>query len=392
LLLGEVPPVLAIVGGVICIAGVVVVRTPSLGRLRASAVVSLVLALGIGACGGGTVSPGPTVAPSASSAALAPTNPPATVPPIPTLPPVGSLPIGRIVFDRVQGTAEGDFQGAFILGPEGTEAPIDAQPGAEFLIAIWSPDGRTMLVDTYLPAGPQVDTLDIASGRYTPLHAGGLHGALECTDWSPDGKTVICFLGNDAEPAVEGIYAVTVADGSAVRLTASPFHHVVGASGECGGGEGRAVYSADGKRFAFEQQRCGTGPDPSSDEAGNIVVANADGSGQTEIVAFGGVRTHAGGELSWSPADDVIAFGTQDGALSTIRADGTGLQTISLPVSGFAYGPSWSPDGKWILVTIRSGRTGQTELYAVMPDGSSAVRLTDNALIEAFTDWGPAKP
>jgi drug/metabolite transporter (DMT)-like permease len=33
-LLGEVPPVLAIVGGFICIAGVVVVRTPNLGRLR----------------------------------------------------------------------------------------------------------------------------------------------------------------------------------------------------------------------------------------------------------------------------------------------------------------------------------------------------------------------
>ena len=33
-LLGEVPPALAIVGGVICILGVVVVRTPSLGRLR----------------------------------------------------------------------------------------------------------------------------------------------------------------------------------------------------------------------------------------------------------------------------------------------------------------------------------------------------------------------
>ena len=34
LALGEVPPLLAVVGGAICIAGVIVVRTPSLGRLR----------------------------------------------------------------------------------------------------------------------------------------------------------------------------------------------------------------------------------------------------------------------------------------------------------------------------------------------------------------------
>src|SRR5207247_10502623 len=40
LLLGEVPPLLAIVGGAICVAGVVIVRTPTLrwpGRSRAEA-------------------------------------------------------------------------------------------------------------------------------------------------------------------------------------------------------------------------------------------------------------------------------------------------------------------------------------------------------------------
>lgn len=36
-LLGEVPPLLAILGGAICIAGVVVVRTPKFGQFRRTA-------------------------------------------------------------------------------------------------------------------------------------------------------------------------------------------------------------------------------------------------------------------------------------------------------------------------------------------------------------------
>ena len=214
-------------------------------------------------------------------------------------------------------------------------------------------------------------------------------GEVECTDWSPDAARVICARGGPDEKN-DGLYSVDVATGAATRLTTSPYHHVVGTAGECGGGEGRAVYSGDGSRFAYVQQKCGTGADPSSDEQGAIAVASADGSGAQVIVPFGGVRTHPGGEIAWSPTDDMIAFGTQDGTLSLISADGTGLQTIELPQEGFAYGPTWSPDGKWILVTVISPATDGDDLFVVTPDGSTISQITDTAEVEAYSDWGRA--
>ena len=214
-------------------------------------------------------------------------------------------------------------------------------------------------------------------------------GELECTDWSPDAGRVICARGGPDETN-DGLYSVDVATGAATRLTTSAYHHVVGTAGECGGGEGRAVYSGDGSRFAYVQQKCGTGADPSSDEQGAIAVASADGSGAQVIVPFGGVRTHPGGEIAWSPTDDTIAFGTQDGTLSLISADGTGLQTIELPQEGFAYGPTWSPDGKWILVTAFSPATDGDDLFVVTPDGSTISQITDTAEVEAYSDWGSA--
>ena len=84
----------------------------------------------------------------------------------------------------------------------------------------------------------------------------------------------------------------------------------------------------------------------------------------------------------------MIAFGTQDGKLSLIAADGTGLRTIDLPTPGIVYGPSWSPDGKWLLVTVEPEATGRADLFVVAPDGSTMVQVTDTSEVEAYTDWG----
>ena len=258
-----------------------------------------------------------------------------------------------------------------------------------FFAGVLSPDGTRLLVSAFTGTKPIVGTLDPATTRWSELRPDGMVGEIECTDWTPDATHVICSRGGP-DPNDDGIYSVDIATGKTTRLTTSAYHHVVGTAGECGGGEGRAVYSGDGNRFAYEQQKCGTGADPSSDEQGSIVVASADGSDAKVIVPFGGVRTHPGGEIAWSPTDDLIAFGTQDGKLSLIAADGTGLRTVDLPQPGFVYGPTWSPDGKWILVTTNSPATGQDDLFVVSPDGSAMSQLTDTAEVEAYSDWGIA--
>jgi Tol biopolymer transport system component len=348
-------------------------------RSRGSFVTAIApIVLLLTACGTGT--------PSTTT----PSSPPAASSLAPTVSPLaGRLPIGRVVVNRLSGSPEGGFLGAFVLGVDGAATPLKLPTPNGGFTAIWSPDGARLLVNAFTETQPVVGTFDPTTASYGEIHPDGMVGELECTDWTPDASHVICSRGG-ADPANDGIYTVDVASGAVARLTTSPFHHVVGTAGECGGGEGRAVYSADGSRFAFVQQKCGAGANPSSDEAGAIAVASADGSNQKVIVPLGGARTHPGGEIAWSPTDDVIAFGTQDGRLSVIRADGSALRTIDLPRPGFVYGPTWSPDGKWLLVTVVAQAIGQHDLFVVAPDGSTMLQVTDTPEVEAYTDWGTA--
>ena len=362
---------------------------------------SFVTAIGLivlllSACGTGTPSNAATATPpaamaSATASSLGQSRPPTQAPTAaPTASPLtGHLPMGRVVADRLDGSPEGDFLGAFVLGVDGAATRLQLPVSNVGFTGTWSPDGDRLLINAFDGTRGIVGTFDPAGATFAEIHPKGMVGEIECTDWMPDASRVICSRGGP-DPADDGIYTVDVASGAAKRLTTSPFHHVVGTAGECGGGEGRAVYSADGSRFAYVQQKCGAGADPSSDEVGAIAVASADGSHEKVIVPFGGVRTHPGGEIAWSPTDDQIAFGTQDGKLSVIRADGTGSRTIDLPKPGFVYGPAWSPDGKWLLVTVVPQATGQHDLFVVAPDGSSMVQLTDTPAVEAYTDWGVA--
>ena len=299
------------------------------------------------------------------------------------------MPVGRIFSTVHSGNnPEGPFLGAFTLGVDGQQVPVTLPiPSVEFA-GIWSPDGSRLLVNSFDGSSGSVGTLDVATGAWTELHPKGMAGEVGCSDWTPDASHVICGRSGP-DPTKDGIYLIEVATGAATRLTTSEFHDTVGPAGECGGGENRAVFSPDGTRFAYEQQRCGTGDDPSSDESGSIVVADADGSHAKVIVPFGGVKTHPGGELSWSPVGDLIAYGTQDGVLMLIRPDGTDQHAVNLPSPGYVYGPAWSPDGKWLLITFVS-KIDRTDLYVVAPDGSAMLRITDDRRVEAFTDWGVA--
>jgi Tol biopolymer transport system component len=356
-------------------------------RLLASAIAAIVLL--IGACGTATPSSTTTSTPpgATASAASSPSSPPTHEPTASPL--AGKIPVGRVVFDRLDGSPEGDFRGAFLLGLDGAATQLKLPVANVFFAGTWSPDGKRLLINGFDGTRGFVGTLDPEPATYAEIRPAGMVGEVECTDWTTDARRVICGPGGP-DPAKDGIYTVDVPSGAATRLTTSPFHHVVGTAGECGGGEGRAVYSTDGSRFAYEQQKCGTGADPSSDEVGAIAVASADGSKEKVIVPLGGVRTHPGGEIAWSPTDDLIAFGTQDGKLSVVRADGSGLRTIDLPMPGFAYGPAWSPDGKWLLVTFVPQATGMDDLFVVAADGSSMVQVTDTPEVEAYTDWGVA--
>jgi TolB protein len=171
-------------------------------------------------------------------------------------------------------------------------------------------------------------------------------------------------------------------------LTTSPYHDTVGSDGECGGGDSEADYSPDGTRFVFMRKRCGTGPNPSSDEAGALYVGNSDGTGVRRITAYGDARSHPGGSVRWSPDGTEILFESQDNQLHLVHPDGSAPKQVTLP-PGSADGPAWSPDGRWITFSLaRADSSDVAHLYRARPDGTQLTKMTTGSSSEFLVSWG----
>ena len=72
-------------------------------------------------------------------------------------------------------------------------------------------------------------------------------------------------------------------------------------------------------------------------------------------IATGTIRplNVSGESPRWSPNSDWIAFVDQS-KVKVIRADGSGLRTLSSPGKAYGWGLDWSPDGRWIVATSGS--------------------------------------
>jgi len=77
----------------------------------------------------------------------------------------------------------------------------------------------------------------------------------------------------------------------------------------------------------------------------------------------------------------------------TMRADGTGLRTLSRLPAGLERGgdvkPAWSPDGRWIAFArdVPAGGSDRLWLYRMRPDGSSLRRLTGGPALSAASTF-----
>jgi Tol biopolymer transport system component len=353
-------------------------------------VVVLAEALLLSGCGPAptTLSPAPTVAsapelPNATGSALPPPSSPAAV----------ATPGGRIVFERFD-TAfgdEGDYLGTFVVRPDGSDEQQVFIP-VESAQHEWSRDGARLVSTVWIPpVGPVRPAIANADGSgYTQLKPRGVDGDVTCSDWSPDDTTLVCSIsGNQPDP--DGIYLLRIRGSRLTRLTHSPFHVTTGAAGQCGGGEGHARYSPDGSMIAFIRHKCGSGPNPSSDESAGIELMNANGSHLREIVPQGRVRSHAGSQLSWSPDGRLIAFGSQEGQLFLVDVGSGAISPIPLPTTLGAYqatGIDWSPDGERLVFSMFKDDVGSTDLYTISPDGGGFDQITDSRGAELWARWG----
>ena len=170
---------------------------------------------------------------------------------------------------------------------------------------------------------------------------------------SPDGRT-IAYSSN-----VEGSYDVYVmslhADGRTSdvrRLTSLP------------GDEYVEHWSPDGSTLTLNSVIA---------NASDIMSIGADGAGLTALTTDG---MSAGG--AWSPDGTLIAFwhprapGEPSG-IWTMFPDGS-HRTLVVDLPGYAYAPSWSPDGSKLLFS--GGTSAHPDVWVADADGSNARNLT----------------
>ena len=302
------------------------------------------------------------------------------------------LPAGRIAYDRLRGEFgyEQPYEGTFVASGTSTkEQPVEVETQGEGIAPTWSPDGSKLLVNIWTPDIPgRPGIVDPDGSHLVILEPEGLTGFLWCTGWSPDQTSLVCSVDNDADPASEGIYTVGVDGQNLTQVTVSPNPSVEGTVSACGGNDIAPAYSPDGSRIAFLRAKCGPGEDPSGGQTATIAVVNVDGTHLVEITQPGLANSHGYSRVRWSPVDDRLVFGTEDGALYLVNPDGSEPTEIDLDIDAsqvFAYTPDWSPDGTLIVFSLWV--PGSTDLFVARPDGSDVTQITDRSFAEVWASW-----
>jgi TolB protein len=110
-------------------------------------------------------------------------------------------------------------------------------------------------------------------------------------------------------------------------------------------------FSPDGAQIAFESDRGGQQ---------QIYVMGADGSNPRRI-SFG---EGAYSQPAWSPRGDTIAFTKQKGgtfSIGVMKTDGSGERVLA---EGFHNeGPTWAPNGQYVMFFREGGGGGGGRLY-----------------------------
>jgi Tol biopolymer transport system component len=143
-----------------------------------------------------------------------------------------------------------------------------------------------------------------------------------------------------------------------------------GAGATYPGGDGAVAFQS------IHQGNCGA-RGPFCDEAFEIEVKRR-ALEETRLLVCDAVAP------SFSADGRRLAFSRPSGGIWTARADGTGATVVPGTADGFA--PVWSPSGKRLFFTMRSGSRPDFDLATIHADGTQHQRLTHDGRSVA-EDW-----
>ncbi|WP_322938630.1 TolB family protein [Nocardioides bizhenqiangii] len=208
----------------------------------------------------------------------------------------------------------------------------------------------------------QVDTL---TGESEPMTSAGVDARLPTI--SPDRRTMTYQLG--APPSVV----------RSVDLETGEERDLFDADGDCGTA-GRPAWSPDGSRFAVV---C-SGIDKVVD---GIWVANADGSGLTEVVPDPDVN----GSPTWiSDTEFVFPIEEVESAPLTFwksDADGSRIEQMDVELDGFLSHADWSPTAERLIFLVSPDAEMEGAVWTVDVDGEDAELVADGSY--AHPVWSP---
>jgi eukaryotic-like serine/threonine-protein kinase len=181
---------------------------------------------------------------------------------------------------------------------------------------------------------PSIDTraqvgIVSRSGMFEPLSVPA--GDVSDLALSPDGQRLAYTSGRTDTSEVR---IFDIARGSAVRLTRKP-------------PESAPAWSPDGRSIAVSTLE-------------GLAIKDTGGS-ERATVPRGEAQNLR--NVHWSPDGAVLAYTTETGAsqdIWVVRADGSGARRV-IAGSPSAYGPRFSPDGKWLAFTL--SESGRTQVY-----------------------------
>jgi TolB protein len=205
-------------------------------------------------------------------------------------------------------------------------------------------------------------------GTYAHEIAADVPGDKKGSVWSPDGTRIAFIVQDAAYP--EGSIWLANADGTGAALLS-------GGGTVCPVGLFHPAWSPDGARLAVVCY-------PGGDDHESIAVMDVATQSLTRVADF----THPeaiDSAPTWSPDGQTIAFEilhydptgsfTVGSEIATVPAGGGKVHRLTDPAR-FMVHPTWSPDGRTIVMNNLGPAANPGNLFTIRPDGTELHQLT----------------
>jgi Tol biopolymer transport system component len=297
--------------------------------------------------------PPPLVFPTRAAQTPTPQPPPAT---LTVTPPSG--PSGKIVYVCQIYKAQASDQ-ICIINADGTgQRRLTTRDDARHYYPSLAPDGQSVLFSSNMDRRFELYELDL-TGQLTRLGQTGIAPAV-----SPDNH-YIAFTQNFG--STDSIWLMDRRGGNPRQVIANGWD---------------PTWSPDGQRLLFATTL--------KNSKVQLMTSNLEGGDQQQVTNLPALR----GRSAWSSdGSHIVTYSGQpwQRQIYLLGADGSNPHAITA-AAGNAQGPSFSPDGQWVVFTAYFDHPENIhgcEIYIMQIDGTHLTRLTDNNYCDWQPRWGP---